>query len=114
MVVIRIGKRIVHVNNRLRQNDSTGNLGDVRAHRIQAAHYFDRLRQRVMIGNEMQLLAVEPENVGKQAVAEGNRISRDGIEHRLDIGRRAANHAQNFARRSLLLQSFSEITVALL
>ena len=45
-----------------------------------------------MIGNEMQLLAVEPEHVGKQAVAEGNRISRDGIEDgAAGSGRRAAD-----------------------
>ena len=38
----------------------------------------------------------------------------DSIEHRLDIGRRAADDAENLARRSLLLQSFAQIRVALL
>ena len=39
--------------------------------------------------------------------ARGNRI-----QHRLYIRRRAGNHAQDLARRRLLLQSFSEVAVA--
>ena len=31
---------------------------------------------------------------------------RDGVEHRLHIGRRLADHAQDLARRRLLLQRF--------
>src|SRR5207237_5226692 len=54
----------------------------------------------------------EPENVGKQAIAKSNRISRNGIEYRLDIGRRAADHPQDLTRRRLLLQCFSKLTVA--
>ena len=35
-------------------------------------------------------------------------ILRDHIQHRLDIGRRAGDDAQDFTRRRLLLQRFLE------
>ena len=41
-------------------------------------------------------------------IAQPRRIFSDDIEHRLNIRRRAGNHAQDFTRRGLLLQRFLE------
>ena len=38
--------------------------------------------------------------------------SRDGVEHRLDVGGRARDHAQDLAGRGLLLEGLGEVAVA--
>ena len=47
-------------------------------------------------------------------VAQPSRILSNHIQHWLDVRRRAGDHAQDFARRGLLLQCLSEIAVAFL
>ena len=54
----------------------------------------------------MHELAVEPEHVRKQAAAQRDRVARDGVEYRLHIRRRTADHPQDLARRGLLLERF--------
>src|SRR5215467_8179444 len=55
---------------------------------------------------ESQRHIIDPTNLGS---ALDNRV-----EHRLQIGRRAANDAEHFGRRGLMLQSFAQFSVALL
>ena len=45
-------------------------------------------------------------------LAQSRSILGDHIQHRLNIRRRAGDHAQNLARRRLLLQSFGKLAVA--
>ena len=52
----------------------------------------------------MDHLAVKAEQGAEAGIAETDRPLDDGVEHRLDVGRRLTDHAQNLARRRLLLQ----------
>src|SRR5262249_3466908 len=45
------------------------------------------------------------------SVAESSRTLRDGIKHRLDVGRRAGDDAQDLARRRLLLERLGQLAV---
>ena len=53
-------------------------------------------------------LAVESEHVRRAGAAQLQRGGRDCVEDRLHIRRRLADHAQDLARRGLLLQGFQQ------
>ncbi len=55
-----------------------------------------------------EAIAVNPTDHRHRRVAEPRSVLRDHIQHRLNIRRRAGNHAQDFTRRRLLLQRFLE------
>jgi hypothetical protein len=57
-------------------------------------------------------VAVEREDVGRVGIAQLERGRRDGVEHGLHVGGRAADHAQDVARCSLLLQRFRQVAIA--
>ena len=57
-------------------------------------------------------LAVERRDDGGRCRAELQRGRRDRVEHGLHIGRRLADHAQDLARRRLLLERLGEIAIA--
>ena len=57
---------------------------------------------------QVQDIAVDTKTRASVASHSSRSILRDHIQHRLNIGRRAGNDTQNFARRSLLLQRFLE------
>ena len=69
---------------------------------------------QVLKSGDVDKLAVEPEDGAEPSVAQAQRIGRDGIEHRLGVGLRAADDAQYFARRRLLLQCFRQALLELL
>ncbi len=73
------------------------------------------------MGREMNLVAVKAEYRTIGSFAELLRTPRDGLEHRLDVGRRARDDPQDLRGCGLLLQGlchlrvdFSELTVLLL
>jgi hypothetical protein len=45
--------------------------------------------------------------------AQPDRVSRDRVEHRLHVGRRLADHAQNLGRRRLMLEGLGHVRVGL-
>mgnify|MGYP003694026013 CR=1 FL=1 len=68
---------------------------------------------QVLESGQVDELAVEPEDGAEPAVTQAQRIGRDGIEHRLGIGPRAADDAQDLARGRLLLQCFRQALLEL-
>ena len=60
----------------------------------------------------MNQLAVEQEHHAVFGVAQTQGALRDGLEDRLGVGRRLADHLQDVAGRRLLLERFSQVTVA--
>ena len=72
--------------------------------------------RRVAVGDdECDQLAVEPEHDAPMSAPHSRAaLLDDGVEDRLDVGRRAGDDAQDLARRRLLLQRLGEIAVALL
>ena len=59
----------------------------------------------------MQKLAVVPPDHTVGRVAQPHRVVGDGVKDRLKLGRRARDHAQDLARRRLLLQRLGEVGV---
>lgn len=55
---------------------------------------------------------VETKDYGVLRLAQPRRILDNRIQHRLEIGRRPGDHAQNFARRRLLLGSLGQLALA--
>ena len=70
-----------------------------------------RGREGVVVSGEMNELAVEPVDGRGDSVAQPHDALHDRIEDRLDIGRRAGDHAQDLTGRRLLLQRFWEARV---
>src|SRR5262249_33153054 len=56
------------------------------------------------VGDKVEQLAVEPEDRGELRLAKPYGALRDGVEHRLDIGRGATDDPQDLGRRGLLLE----------
>ena len=61
---------------------------------------------------KMNELPVEAEHVTELSIAEPRRALRDRIEHRLDIGRRAADDVEHLARRGLVFERFLQLALA--
>src|SRR5215475_867463 len=56
-----------------------------------------------IVGNEVDQLAVEAKDRRKESLAEAVGALGDGLEHRLNIGRRGGDDPQDLTRRRLLL-----------
>src|SRR3990172_2982540 len=65
-----------------------------------------------MVRDEVDQLAVEAINRAENALAQAHRALSDRVEDRLDVRRRAADHAQDLTGRRLLLQRLREVAVA--
>src|SRR5262245_22953859 len=74
-----------------------------------------RLRHRNCseLRNLFPAFPINSGNDGIRRFAQLCRAFRHGIQHRLDIGRRAGDHAQNLAGCCLLLQRFGDLAIAL-
>jgi hypothetical protein len=62
-------------------------------------------RGHLMKSNEMDELAVEPEDRTQLGNAEAEGTGRDVLEHRLDVNGRAGDHLQNLTGRRFPLTS---------
>src|SRR5688572_12167839 len=76
------------------------------------AQVLELLRALVTVSDDLEKLAIKPANVTLLGTGQCYRICDYGIQHRLNVGWRAGDDAENLARGRLLLQSLSEITVA--
>src|SRR4029453_7620757 len=68
-------------------------------------------RRIVVVGDEVYQLAIEPIHGAHAGAAETYRVGHDGVEDRLDIGRRARDDPEDLAGRRLLFQRLGEIAV---
>ena len=66
----------------------------------------------VVLGDLVDQLAVELKERAEESVAQPHGASDDRVEHRLHVGRRAADDPQDLARRRLLFQRLRQIAVA--
>ncbi len=79
--------------------------------RIERSHRFDVVRIDVDESGQVDQLAVEREDVDRFRTTKLQRGLRDGVEHRLHIGRRLADHAQDLARCRLALERLHQVPV---
>src|SRR5262245_64169938 len=73
-------------------------------HRERVTKSIGALWAKLIESDEMNELAVEREDATQRGVTEPERIRRHRVEHRLDVGRRAGDHTQDFAGSGLPLQ----------
>jgi hypothetical protein len=59
---------------------------------------------RPIMGHENEAVAVTAEDAGLLRPAQPGGALRHGVENRLDVGRRAADHPQDLSRRRLLFE----------
>jgi hypothetical protein len=71
------------------------------------------LRRQAVDSHQVEQPLVEPHHCAELRLAYPGRSCDNGVEHRLDVGRRARDHAQDLARRPLLLHRFGEFGGAL-
>ena len=71
--------------------------------RVDVAH---RVRRRPLRRQQAEHVAVGQVHRRDRRVAQAGGALRDRLEHRLHVGRRARDHAQDFADRRLLLERF--------
>jgi len=64
------------------------------------------------VGSKVGDLTLEPIEDSGFGIAEAARPIHDGVEYRLLVRWRSADHAEDFARRRLLLEGFREVAVA--
>jgi hypothetical protein len=61
-----------------------------------------------MVGGNLKHVAVDPEDGGIERVTESGGVLGQNVHHRLQIGRRTRNHAQDLTRRGLLLKRLAQ------
>src|SRR6516164_7785646 len=67
------------------------------------------LSAQTMTASKVQEIAVEPHHEGELAIAQPHCALGNRVEHRLDVGRRARDDAQDLGGGGLLLQHFSKV-----
>ena len=72
----------------------------------------EHLGRVVVMGHQFHQLTIEPEHRTHARHAQAHRAGNDGVEHRLDVGRRPADHAQYIARCGLLFQRLGQFAGA--
>ena len=66
----------------------------------------------VVLGDQMDQLAVEPKERAEETVAQLHGASDDRVEDRLDVGLGLTNDPQDFARGGLLLEGFGNLSMS--
>src|SRR3979409_1125016 len=102
-IIVGVGKRILHANDRMGEYDSPRYLRKARAHWIRAPQSRNG-PVPVAAGNPMYQFVVCPEHVGNLTSTGSRCASGDGGECRLYLRRGAADHTQNVRRGGLVTQ----------
>src|SRR5262249_28489209 len=106
---------IWHVNDRAGQNRHAGRGIQVQGSRVLPTDNGQRLGRRgTVVCWEVQRPAVRQEDPRIGATAEAGGTFHNRIEHRLDIGLRLADDAQDVARGGLLVECRGQLTVTCL
>src|SRR6266436_1176895 len=72
-----------------------------------------KLTGRIIVyAGDIDQVAVVAPDYPEDRTAQDAGVADDRVEHGLDIGRRARDHAKDLARRRLLLQRLREVAVA--
>ena len=67
------------------------------------------VRERPDVGREVHSVAVAQGDRKSAASQKRSAALADGVQHRLDVGRRLRDHAQDLGRRGLLFQRFAQL-----
>src|SRR5215831_12498371 len=108
MLVLRIEFDIGYVDNRAPEDRPACKEGSGWTRWEDAMRRLEGLRSVVVLGDKMEQLAVELVERAEESVAQFHGASDDCVEHRLHVGRRLADHAQDLARRRQVAVALSQ------
>src|SRR5262245_36405885 len=103
--------RVEHVNDGVVAKGSTGRQRSSNWRRIESCYHLGR---RVLNTDQIDQIALEPEDRSENSVAQRHATAQDGVEDRLHVSRRAADDTQDLARRRLAIERGRHIAVAAL
>ncbi len=104
--------RIVNGGDAARQHGPAGRGATIKRPRPMVPYSVHPFGAGSRYRHEMEQRAVKREHVRRVGVAQFQRGGRDRVEHRLSVGRRAREDAQDLAGGGLLLERFGEFPVA--
>ena len=110
LLILRVFSHVADLGDGTSKDRPPRDLRAARAHRVRAPQDLEHLGGDV-VRRQMQLLAIEPMQDTEACVAQLLGASDDRIEHRLDVGRRAADDPQDVGCRGLLLQGLGQVGV---
>ena len=102
-----------HVNDRPIEDRSGDHAVPTGSQRIHAPEQVGSLgRDALVMGDDVDQVAIEPEDRREHATTQPHHALDDGVEDRLDVGGRARDDPEDLAGRGLLLEGFGEVAVA--
>jgi hypothetical protein len=113
MLVLRIELDVRDVDNGTLQDRPGRSVGAARPRRVQTTHLLEAFGREVVLSDLMDQLAVEPEERAEEPVTQSHDALDDRVEDGLDVGRGARDHAQDLARRRLLLERLGQALLEL-
>src|SRR5215813_1160557 len=108
MLELRIELDIGYVDNRALEDRPARPEGSGWARRPDATRLRCGFGGVVVLGDLVEQLAVELKERAEESVAQSHGASDDRVEHRLHVGRRPADHAQDLARRRQVAVALSQ------
>src|SRR5712691_692538 len=112
ILVFRIDLHVGYVGNRAIQDCPARPAAPAGARREYAMRRLEGFGSVVVLGDQMEQLAVEPIERAEESVAQSHGTSDNRVEDRLHVGLRLADDAQDLRRRRLLLQRLGQVAVA--
>src|SRR5713101_6484792 len=112
MPVLQIELNVGDMDNRALENRPPYPEGPGWGRREYAVRRLEGFWSEVVLGNEIDQLAVELMERAEGSIAQPHGASDDRVEDRLHIGLRPADDAQDLSGRRLLLERLGEIAVA--
>jgi hypothetical protein len=107
-LVLRVLAYVGDVDDAAGQDGAMGGATPAWRRRVRITISGGALRGHVMKSSDVDEPSVKPEDGSQLGAAEAVGTGRDGLEHRLGIGRRARDHTQDLAGRRLLLQGVGQ------
>ena len=107
--ILGVGEGVVYMNHGATEYRPPRRLLTARAHRVHAAQELEDIGRQVVVGDQMNELAIETEDGAEERTAEHNRVAGDRVEDLLDARLGLIDDAQDLARRRLLLQCLLRI-----
>src|SRR5262249_46166781 len=92
--------------------DGPGDVGvPTQRPRVYSLEGGESFRREIVVCDEVNEALFQSPHGAEEPIAQSYGAGRDGIEHRLDVGRRAGDHAQDLRGGRLLLERLAKLAV---
>src|SRR5262249_26060032 len=108
--VLPISQHVLNLRHLTGEDRPARGLVRLRGSRIHPLKDLDRLWRKIMLGDDMDQLAVKPEHSTNMGVAETHTVDDDRVEYRLQVESRTAEDFEDFGSGRLLFPRLVEFT----